>query len=99
MRFSAAWPTSVHNTALGHLLRRDGQEDLCFGLWYPSQGTERTSALIDEMILPQPGERRVHGNASFEPSYIERVVSLAMKRGAGIAFLHSHLGPGWQGMS
>jgi hypothetical protein len=36
---------------------------------------------------------------SFEPAFFERVLSLALEKGLGIALMHSHLGPGWQGMS
>jgi len=65
MRFSVAIPTPVDADFLRHLLRRDGQEDLCFALWYPSQGASRTTALIGETVLPQDGERRVHGMRRF----------------------------------
>jgi hypothetical protein len=52
------------------------------------------------LILPLPGERNVHGNASFEPAFLERAMSEAAAEGAGLALLHSHpLGKGWQGMS
>lgn len=99
MRYSAALTTETFNTLAAHLLRNDGQEDLCFALWYPSTGAERQTALIAEPILSQEGERRVHGNASFLPHYLDRALGLALENGAGLALLHSHLGPGWQGMS
>ena len=99
MKFSVAMSTPVDAALQQHLLRRDRQEDLCFALWYPSQGATRSTALIGESVLPQSGERHVHGNASFLPEYVERVIKVAVKSGAGVAFLHSHLGPGWQGMS
>ena len=57
------------------------------------------TALINEIILPLPGEREVHGNASFQPEYFERSLQLAKSRSAGLAFLHSHPSPGWQSMS
>jgi hypothetical protein len=98
--YSAALPSSLHAEAVGHLLRADGQEDLCFGLWYPSQGRTRISALVSKLILPRNGERRVHGNASFLPSFFERAIHEATSVGAGLALLHSHPGGiGWQGMS
>ena len=86
-----------------HLLRhyKDGlvQEDLCFALWKPSTGLNRFSAIIDKVLLPKEGERLLHGNASFEPSYLGRAAWTACKRGTGLAFIHSHPSNGWQGMS
>ncbi len=99
MRYSAALPSDVHARTAAHLLRGDRQEDLCFALWFPSQGCDRSTALVQDVILPKPGERRVHGNASFEPQFLERAIGTALAANAGLAFLHSHLGPGWQGMS
>jgi molybdopterin-synthase adenylyltransferase len=98
--FSAALPGHIHDAARTHLLRRDGQEDLCFALWRRSQGRERKTALIQRLIMPKKGERHVHGNASFEPAYLERALAAAAAEGAGLALLHSHpRGHGWQGMS
>lgn len=99
MSLSVAMPTAVHEAAAAHLLRPDMQEDLCFALWHPSRGRERTTALVRELVLPRPGERNVHGNASFQPSYFARALREATAAGAGLAFLHSHPCPGWQGMS
>lgn len=99
MPYSVAMTKSVHEEFARHLLRDDGQEDLCFALWTPSRGATRSTALVHTFVAPLPGERDVHGNASFNPRYIERTASLALSSGHGIAFLHSHLGPGWQGMS
>ncbi|HEY5274938.1 MAG TPA: ThiF family adenylyltransferase, partial [Coriobacteriia bacterium] len=98
-RFSAALTAALHVELTGHLLRSDGQEDLCFAVWYPSEGAYRTSAVLHHAVLPTGDERRVHGNASFLPAYFERAVGEAMAAGGGLAFLHSHGGPGWQGMS
>mgnify|MGYP001239256888 CR=1 FL=1 len=99
MRYSAALPSDVDVAARGHLLRMDRQEDLCFALWSPSNGQGRTTALIRSILPPKPGDRRVHGNASFAPAYLERAIGEALKANSGIAFMHSHLGPGWQDMS
>lgn len=99
MIYSTALTSNVHQQALGHLLREDGQEDLCFALWYPSSGSERTTALIKEIILPRQGERSIHGNASFSPSYFERALGIAVAHRAGLAFMHSHISPGWHNMS
>jgi len=97
--YSAALTTETFNVLADHLLRADRQEDVCFALWYPSTGARRTTALIAEPILPRDGERNVHRNASFEPRFLDHAIEFALAKGAGVALLHSHLGPGWQGMS
>src|SRR5262245_19108150 len=99
MIYSAGISSTVNKELLAHVLREDEQEDLCFALWHPSKGQQRLTALIQQAVLPKHGERQIHGNASFLPAYFERVIGLALENNAGIAFLHSHLGPGWQGMS
>jgi hypothetical protein len=92
--------TSVTNEVLvNHLLRADGQEDVCYALWHPGQGAKRMTALVTEPILPEEGERGVHGNASTTGEYLGRAIKLATEKGAGVVFLHSHPYPGWQGMS
>jgi molybdopterin/thiamine biosynthesis adenylyltransferase len=57
------------------------------------------SALVSQAILPNGDDRWLHRNASITPGYFERVLGKAMEKRGGIAFMHSHLGPGWQGMS
>lgn len=103
MSLEAALLEPVHDQACDHLLRhlRAGrrQEDLCFALWRPGTGASRTTALISELVLPEKGERQLHGGASFEADYLSRAVRLACEKGAGLAFLHSHPTPGWQPMS
>ena len=103
MSFEAALVESAHHEAcrhlLAHLRRGERQEDLCFALWRPGRGASRTTALISELILPEEGERTLHGGASFAPGYLSRSVRLACARGAGLAFLHSHPTEGWQPMS
>lgn len=84
---------------LQHFQMGRRQEDLCFALWRPSSGEMRHTALLIEPILPEAGERELHGGASFMPTYIERVMAVALKLNAGIAFLHNHFTPGWQPMS
>ena len=103
MRYDVAFTEEAHSVSSEHLLqhyRHDRmQEDLCFGLWYPSTGSTRLTALIDEIVLPRNGERLLHGNASFTPDYLARAIALARSKQAGIVFMHSHPGLGWQGMS
>ena len=103
MRYEAAFTHEACTTASDHLLQhfRQGtrQEDLCFGLWRPSTGQSRSTALIYQIMLPGPGERSLHGNASFSPEYMGRAVAEARRQKAGLAFMHSHPNPGWQPLS
>lgn len=92
-------PEFIGQLLRAHLTRADGQEDLCFAIWKPSRGRTRCSALIINVVLPQRGDRTVHGNASFEPQYVERIIDAALAAEGGIAFLHSHPARGWQDMS
>ena len=103
MKFEVALSAEANSASSGHLLqhyrRSDLQEDLCFGLWRPSTGNQRYTALVYEILLPQEGERLLHGNASFQPKYLARAISTARQTQSGVAFMHSHPGPGCQGMS
>ena len=96
---SVALSHAVNTVLMKHLIRSDGQEDLIFALWTPSEGANRLTGLIHTPIHPIAGDRKCHGNASFNPQYFERISEIAFKKKCGIAFLHSHPGPGWQGMS
>lgn len=99
-RYSVAMTAVVEEQLLSHLLRGDGQEDLCLCLFSPSSGYERQSAILQEVRLPEDGERNVHGNVTFSGSYVMRVASEAASLGLGVAILHSHPGAeGWQNMS
>jgi hypothetical protein len=96
-RYSAAMGGTMEVALRQHLDRSDGQEDLCFATWRPSTGRNRRSALIIEPVLPRPGERHVHGNASFESSYALRATKTAARRQQGVVFMHAHPGgAGWQ---
>lgn len=103
MKFDAALTQDADSIArehlLQHFLRGERQEDLCFAIWRPSTGRNRLTALIDQIILPMEGERTLHGNASFLPDYMARAIAHARREGAGLAFMHSHPGAGWQDMS
>jgi len=97
--FSAAMRSSVDTVLRDHLIRTDEQEDLAFALWTPSSGSARTTALIHTVLLPKAGDRSVHGNVSFNQQFFEHACREALAARSGIAFLHSHPHPGWQGMS
>ncbi len=99
MNYSVAFPAAIHHILMDHLARADRQEDICFALWSPSTGRTRTTALLHQVLLPDEGDRQVHGNASFNPQFVERVLGLALESGAGVAMLHSHPCPGWQRLS
>ena len=84
---------------LSHLGRGQLQEDLCFALWAPSTGNNRTTAIVHKVVLPRGDERELHGGASFLPAYLTRSLLLARSERCGLAFMHSHLTAGWQDMS
>lgn len=96
---SVAFAESLDREMQDFLIRDDGAEDLMFALWSPSHGSSRLTALLHTPLYPIKGDRQRHGNVSFNPQFFERVCQRAMAEGCGIAFIHSHPGPGWQGMS
>jgi molybdopterin/thiamine biosynthesis adenylyltransferase len=97
---SVAMTGATDDALRAHLLRADSQEDVCLATYRPSQGTQRWTVLLRDVLLPAPGERAVHGNASFTGDYVMRAVEHARSIGCGIALLHSHPGgAGWQQMS
>ena len=75
------------------------QEDLCFGLWTPSTGKHRKTAIVTDILLPKDDERSLHGNASFTGGYLARATRNAIANRQGLVFMHSHPSPGWQDMS
>lgn len=97
--FSVVMTDEVHQELSAHLIREDEQEDLCFATYVPSNGANRNTGILSQIILPVEDERNVHGNVGFLPHYFERVLKIAAERKEGIAFLHSHPSSGWQGMS
>lgn len=97
--YSVIMTDDLHQQFVSHLIREDEQEDLCFGTYTPSTGNSRFTGIISNIIFPLKHERVLHGNVGFLPEYFERVIGVALRLKQGIVFLHSHLGPGWQGMS
>src|SRR5687768_975738 len=78
--YSVILTEPVHQRLMKHLVRRDGQEDLCFATYIPSTGSERTTAIISELIMPGDGDRDIHGNVGFMPQYFERALATAASR-------------------
>jgi hypothetical protein len=97
--FGTVIPDFINNELKNILIREDRQEDLLFALWTPSVGNKRYTAVINEIIFPEDGDRNIHGNASYNYQYLLRVCKIAMKKEMGVTLLHSHPFPGWQNMS
>lgn len=97
---SVAMTDAVHAELAAHLLRADGQEDICLATYAPSSGSTRTTRVIAAVESPREGERQVHGNATIIGTYVLRVAAEAARAGRGVVLLHSHPGArGWQSMS
>ena len=97
---SVAMTAATRDLLESHLIRSDGQEDLCLATYRRSTGSTRVSALIKTVIWPKPGERFVHGTATITGDYVLRAADLALEDDCGLALLHSHPdGKGWQSMS
>ena len=97
--YSVIIPGELNEVLTQHLIRPDGQEDLCFATYKPSTGKKRLSGIVANVILPKKEERIVHGNVSFLAEYVERVLRIAREKSEGVVFIHSHPFPGWQDMS
>src|SRR3954447_1303594 len=95
---SVAFAADIDRQLRAHLDRGPHQEDLTFAYWRPSQGATRFTAVINSVNVPRDGDRILEGNVAFREQYLLRVLA-ECPEGAGIALLHSHLGPGWQAMS
>lgn len=101
MSTAVAMTEAVAAAAAAHLLRPDGDEDLCFALWEPSVGRTRTTAIVKSLIEPRDGDRVLQGNVAFTSAYYERAIAEARAAGAGLALMHSHppYASGWQDLS
>lgn len=94
---SVAMTEATHDKLVSHLIREDGQEDVCLAIWQPSSGRTRHTSILTAVELPRPGERAVHGNASFTGGYVQRVAEAAAAASGGVVIIHSHPnGSGWQ---
>ena len=101
--YSVAWRSETELKARDHLLQhyRRGhlQEDIALATWYPANGVDRYTAIIDEILLPNEDERILQGNVQLTPSFLRRGRDRAVSKGAGLAVMHNHFQPGWQHMS
>ncbi len=91
---------SIHDALKDFLLKDLDDEEICFAVWYPAEGKSRYTALVQEIILPEKGDRIRHGNVSALPAYVDRVKEYARERSGGIVMMHTHpFGEGHQGVS
>ena len=101
--YSVAWRREVESVARRHLLQHYNQgrlqEDIALATWYPADGANRYTAIIDEVLLPAEDERILQGNVQMTRDFLRRGRKRALSKDAGIAVMHNHLGPGWQDMS
>lgn len=95
---SVAMTAELDGALSRHLDKGPHQEDLTFAYWKPSRGATRYTGILQRLNLPKNGERLLQGNVAFTSDYLTRVMTERPAE-CGIALLHSHLGPGWQGMS
>lgn len=98
VQFSVAFTSEIDCQLVAHFDRGPEQEDLTFAYWRPSCGATRYTAILEHLALPSADERLLQDNVAFTSDYLSRVLQNC-PTGTGIALLHSHLGPGWQGMS
>jgi len=95
---SVALLEHVYAALLQHLDKGLDQEDLTFAAWRPSQGFRRYTAVLNRLLLPHKGDRLLHGNVAFMTEYLQRSLG-QLEMGEGLALIHGHPVPGWQGMS
>jgi hypothetical protein len=98
LELSVALAAALDRELVGHIDKGPEQEDLCFGYWRPSRGSKRFTAVLHQLNLPGDDERVLRGNVAFTSNYLARVLD-ECPADSGIALIHSHLDPGWQGMS
>ena len=103
MRYRVVLREVLHRQFADHLLselrRGEAQEEACLALWRRGDGFNRYTGILGEVVLPEDGDRDLHGNVTVHGGYLNRVLDRALKAQAGVAVLHSHPGPGWQALS
>ncbi len=98
VEFSVAMTADIDRALVAHVDKGPAQEDLTFAYWKPSRGARRFTGVLHALNLPSDSEHVLQGNVAFTSEYLARVLA-ELPEGSGIALVHSHLGPGWQGMS
>ena len=103
MNYRVVLREALHRRLADHLSSGfrggDLQEEACLALWRPGDGCNRYTGILGEVVLPQDGDRDLHGNVTVQGGYLNRVVDRALQVNAGVAVLHSHPEPGWQALS
>ena len=103
LRYRVVLREVLHRQLADHLLSGlqhwDPQEEACLALWRRGDGFNRYTGILGEVVLPEAGDRNLHGNVTVHGGYLNRVLDRALKAQAGLAVLHSHPGPGWQDLS
>jgi hypothetical protein len=98
--FTVAMADPLNRDLREHLLRADGQEDLCIAIYRTSTAAHEVNVVLVKMVPPDVRDREVHGTVTFTGRYVLRAAALAAELGGGVAILHSHpLGQHWQLMS
>ena len=67
---------ALHLQLADHLLsglRRGAlQEDACLALWRPGDGYNRYTGILGDVVLPEDGDRDLHGNVTVHGGYLNR---------------------------
>ena len=94
----------LHSQLVEHLLNHNKntifQEEVCLALWYPGDGSNFYTGILQRVFLPTSNrDRNLHGNVTVHGAFLNRVLDSAIKNKAGVAVLHSHPTCGWQSLS
>lgn len=97
---SVALTAQTNHRLQDHLIRGDGQEDVCLASYRLSTGTGRRTAVIQDFFLPAAADRQVHGNVTISGDFVCKSAERARETDCGLVMLHSHpAAHGWQTMS
>ncbi len=103
MRHRVVLREVLHRQFADHLLRglQHGgiQEEACLALWRRADGLDSYTGILGKAFFPENGDRDLNSNVTVHGQYLNRVLDHAVKAQAGIAVLHSHPAPGWQGLT